>query len=35
MLICRTKVVMSGMSKVKVSAFVGVDTDGEVDQLEP
>ena len=32
---CRTKVVMSGLSKVKVSSFVGVDLDGGVDQFEP
>ena len=32
---CRTKVVMSGLSKVKVSSFAGVDFGGGVDQFEP
>jgi hypothetical protein len=33
--LCRTKVVMSGLSKVKVSSFAGVDFGGGVDQFEP
>ena len=33
--ICRTKVVMSGLSKVKVSSFAGVDLGGGVSQFEP
>jgi hypothetical protein len=32
---CRTKVVMSALSKVKVSSFAGVDFGGGVDQFEP
>ena len=34
-LLCSSKVVMSGFSKVKMSSFVGVDLDGGVSQFEP